>query len=195
LLLSREETSESGCATDREIASASSQRHRYCRTNDRRRQHRLGAGRSISLRGGHREIYRARAPDRAHVARTAGCAIARRSAAADRAATACRAKNCWHERAFPMWTTSDLIELILAFDRKRRASTSSPDPEPEPEPEREPQSRFKPGSQEWYRALPPPRTDQGVTMNSLARSIPKPRPPRAPGQQQRRWGGSWWYVG
>ena len=46
---------------------------------------------------------------------------------------------------------------------------------------------FKPGTQELYRQLPPPKADQGITMNAMFRSIPRPRPPRRPGQQSRRW--------
>jgi hypothetical protein len=52
----------------------------------------------------------------------------------------------------------------------------------------------EPGTQEWYRQLPPPKADQGISMNSIARSVPRPRPPRAPGQQSKSYNGLWWHI-
>ena len=48
---------------------------------------------------------------------------------------------------------------------------------------REPKAKHKdgprPGSQEWFRSLPPP-TKKGVDMNDMRRAIPRPRPPKRP---------------
>jgi hypothetical protein len=85
---------------------------------------------------------------------------------------------------FPLSIKADLIKLILALKRKvdtldPPGATAIPSPEP---PEPEPTRKTKPvlGTQEWYRQLPPPTNNQGVSMNDLARTIPKRRPPRRP---------------
>jgi hypothetical protein len=80
------------------------------------------------------------------------------------------------------WTAAELIEIIIELDRKRRAKAASSDPAPE-------QPEFKPES------VPPNETHEqmlkrrmrndvdagrSITMNEIARSVPKPRPPRKP---------------
>lgn len=72
---------------------------------------------------------------------------------------------------------SELIKLLtelLALLRAQVPVPSEPEPEPEPEP----------------RALR--RTEQpGISMNEIARSIPRPKPPSRPGRQQLRHNGRW----
>ena len=94
-----------------------------------------------------------------------------------------RRRRCWRSwRSSPSRSSSAGLqmkkikgELLQRFlDRGRRSAADDPVPATEAKP--------KPGSQEWYRNLPEP-VDTGITMNELARSIPKPRPPRAPGMQ------------
>ena len=83
-----------------------------------------------------------------------------------------------------MWSRAELIALIttrdsltrLILDRERRAAALEADPEP-PAPRKSP---YRPGSQEWFVNLAPPRKDDGVSMNELARRVPKPCPPRKP---------------
>jgi hypothetical protein len=65
-----------------------------------------------------------------------------------------------------------LLDLFQAFE-ERPSNPRRPEPEPP-----EPQSR----------------REQSISMNEIARSIPKPRPPRAPGLQTRRFNGSWWHY-
>lgn len=54
----------------------------------------------------------------------------------------------------------------------------------------------KPDLNAWFRSLATsrPNTDRGVDMNDIAGTLPERQPPRAPGQQQRRWNGQWWYY-
>ena len=82
-----------------------------------------------------------------------------------------------------------LLDVFQAFERSDAPSTPEPEPEPAPK-----VSRFKPGTQEWFRQLAPSRTDRGVDMNDMLRSIPKPKPPRRPGTQIERWNGLWWHT-
>jgi hypothetical protein len=82
-----------------------------------------------------------------------------------------------------MSVTGELTAIVRALARlvaalEPQGATAMPDP-PEP-PEPAPRPGFKPGSQEWYASLPPPRTDEGISMNALARTVPKPKPPRKP---------------
>ena len=58
-----------------------------------------------------------------------------------------------------------LRKLLLKHERK----TPAPEVEYKPEPRLKPKG--KPGSQEWYASLPPCRTDDGISMNALARSV------------------------
>jgi hypothetical protein len=93
-------------------------------------------------------------------------------------------------------TKDDLIRLINALKRKVEAldppATAIPLQElSEPEPPRKPTA--KPGSAEWYLQHTPPKHEGVVEMNALARGIPRPRPPRAPGKQSRRFNGLWYY--
>jgi hypothetical protein len=94
-------------------------------------------------------------------------------------------------------TKADLIQFIIDLKRNVDALASSvtatPSPEPAPEPEPTPKPKHLPGSMQWFTQLAPPRTGDGVTMNELARSIPRARPPRAPGRQSRRFNGFWHY--
>ena len=59
--------------------------------------------------------------------------------------------------------------------------------------------KFKAGSMEWYKALPKPLTPLKAEARGLAilcrKPDWKPKPPRRPGMQQRRFGVSWWYWG
>ena len=66
-----------------------------------------------------------------------------------------------------------LVPLIIEYARKDEAPASRPSP-PEPEPRKLRQSERP-----------------GISMNDLARTVPKPRPPRAPDMQQRRFNGLW----
>ena len=84
---------------------------------------------------------------------------------------------------------SEMLRLLQAQERKNN------EPEPEPEP-------FKPEpipKNETYMQMLQRRTrddvraGRAVTMNSLARSVPNARPPRAPGQQFMRSNGRWWW--
>jgi hypothetical protein len=97
--------------------------------------------------------------------------------------------------------TNDIARILRdAARRVEKLSTSSSSSEPVelvvyPErPERKRQDGPKPGSQEWFKSLPPPRND-GVSMNSIARSVEKPKPPRRPGTQStgERFNGWWRY--
>jgi hypothetical protein len=101
-----------------------------------------------------------------------------------------------------MWSRSQFAKFLLERERgliKALSEGFKPD-EPEPShaepPESEPsrKSRFSPGSMEWYRELKPVQPS-GVCMNDLLRSIPKPKPPRAPGMQStQRWNGYYWHY-
>jgi hypothetical protein len=83
-----------------------------------------------------------------------------------------------------MWTRSELIALINTRDmliklitNRERAAVTEPSPAPEPPPRKLRQSE-----------------QPGISMNELARSVSRQRPPRAPGQQRRRFNGLWWYY-
>jgi hypothetical protein len=82
-----------------------------------------------------------------------------------------------------MWTKAELFSLIAGRERKADASAKSA-----------PRGKPAPGSQEWFKSLPPPRKD-GISMNEIARaaSAEKPKPPRRPGMQSRRFNGYWWH--
>lgn len=70
-----------------------------------------------------------------------------------------------------MWTKAELIQLIL--NREADAPASKPEPEPGP-----PRETYL----EWLRrrALEDEAAGRAITMNTLRRSVPKPRPPRKP---------------
>ena len=96
-------------------------------------------------------------------------------------------KNCCdapNKRVSWMWSQNELVKLLIEHQQKlirllgaHERKVDAPPPEP---PEPAPRPKFKSGTQEWYRQLPPPKTNDGVSMNKLARSVPKPRPPRKP---------------
>ena len=104
-----------------------------------------------------------------------------------------------------MGIRSEFDKLIKAAEEqkvtlqklRRLLDREDDDPAPEPTPVPRFKSKFQAGSQEWYRELQlrAPREDEGISMNALARRFgKKPRPPRAPGRQQKQsntlW--SWW---
>jgi hypothetical protein len=70
-----------------------------------------------------------------------------------------------------MWTRAELIQLIL--DRERKLDAPSP---PKP---------FEYMEQLRQRNLADECAGKCVTMNTLLRSIPKPRPPRRPSWDRR----------
>lgn len=109
-----------------------------------------------------------------------------------------------------MWSKAELVQIFVEHERKllqllldygHRAdapSSSSSAPAvleyPEPKGKRKQRKdKPRPGSQEWFKRLPPPRND-GISMNSLARAVEKPRPPRRPGMQSQRYNGRWWHY-
>jgi hypothetical protein len=69
-----------------------------------------------------------------------------------------------------MWTKAELFGFIANRERKADAP-----PEPEP-------SGPVPGSMEWHRAriLKDVAEGKAISMNDLARSVPKPKPPKRP---------------
>ena len=89
---------------------------------------------------------------------------------------------------------ADRDRELLKFLKQYAPSDDAYEPEPEP-PKPAPGPRFKTGSQEWFMSLArtPPKANQGISMNAIARSVPKPTPPRAPGTQERYFNGLWWY--
>jgi hypothetical protein len=88
------------------------------------------------------------------------------------------------------WTRSEFAKFIIEHDRRLikalyehgfgsdepEPRSSHPEP-PEPEPPRK--AKFTPGTQAWFHQLEPTQ-HHGVEMNSIARSVPRPRPPRRP---------------
>lgn len=99
-----------------------------------------------------------------------------------------------------MWADDLVMARAIAkelhkLDHPQERNDNAPLPEPPPPPPR-PEAKFKPGTQAWFKALQraPPTEANGISMNELARRFGrKPRPPRAPNQQSRRWSGLWWY--
>jgi hypothetical protein len=84
-----------------------------------------------------------------------------------------------------MWTRSEFAKFIIEHERRLikalyegfKPDAPEPPSRPEPEPRQLQQSE-----------------QPGISMNSIARSIPKLRPPRAPGRQSRRWNGYYWHY-
>ena len=99
-----------------------------------------------------------------------------------------------------MWNQTKFIKLLVEHNhnllkllREYEIDASTPDELPQPAPPLAPKSQFTPGSQSWFKQLPLPKTgDVVITSDAMARSAPKPRPPRAPGQQAMRSNGLWW---
>jgi hypothetical protein len=84
---------------------------------------------------------------------------------------------------------NQLLTLLRAQVREERA----PEPEWEPDEPAPRKSKYKPGSQEWFKQLPPPRPDpNAISMNSIARCFIR-KPPRIPGSQNKRSNGLWCY--
>ena len=102
-----------------------------------------------------------------------------------------------------MWNKIELVKLFIErenrmlkmlMDFERKASAPEPKWDYDPPTPRKIKSKYTPGTQKWFATLPKPRDDpDAVTMNQLARFIPKRRPPLRPGSQSRRWNGSWFY--
>jgi hypothetical protein len=84
-----------------------------------------------------------------------------------------------------------LTQMLEAYERRNNTPEPAPEPPLSPPP---PHTKFAPGSQEWYRLLPRRQPGGGLSQNEIARGAPKRRPPRRPGQQQRRWSGVHWYY-
>ena len=84
------------------------------------------------------------------------------------------------------WSKVELLTLLLG-NQERDVDAPS---------KTKPTSKVKPavGSQEWYRQLPPSTNNSGISMNELARRIPRPKPPCGPGRQSRRFNGIWWHY-
>ena len=88
-----------------------------------------------------------------------------------------------------MFTATELFKFLTKREEdlkkflKRHALDDEPaDEEPPPKPR--PMPKGTPGSMEWYQSLPPPRSDpRDVSMNQLARFVPKLQRPRGPGHQ------------
>lgn len=76
-----------------------------------------------------------------------------------------------------MRTIAELVDLALRRERQAEAPV-----EPEPvEPEPEPPAASETNMERWQRlALESEQRGESVTMNSLLRSIPRPKPPRKP---------------
>jgi hypothetical protein len=88
-----------------------------------------------------------------------------------------------------MWTRSEFAKFIIEHERRLIKAPyehgfSSDAPEPRP-------SRPEPEPRQLRQSEQP-----GISMNELARSIPRPRPPRAPGRQSisPRFNGLWWHY-
>ena len=84
-----------------------------------------------------------------------------------------------------------LLKLLTKLEREEK----TPEPEYDPPPKIEPARK---GETEMERMLRWARNDiasgKAVGMNDIARSAPRLRPPRRPGQQERRWNGAWWHY-
>jgi hypothetical protein len=86
-----------------------------------------------------------------------------------------------------VWTRSEFAKFIVAHERRLIEALYE---------------GFKPDAPELRPSRPEPpeprklrQSEQaGVDMNDLIRGIPKPRPPRAPGTQTRRFNGYWWHY-
>ena len=75
---------------------------------------------------------------------------------------------------------------LFKFLKEHTLADDTPKPKPKLKPEPEPEPRKLRQSE-----MP------GIDMNDLRRHCDqqRQRPPRAPGQQQRRFNGAWWYWG
>jgi len=76
-------------------------------------------------------------------------------------------------------------EMVKAQQEQAEARSYTPVREAKP-PKPKPQSKFKAGSQEWFKALPEPPSlvDQiaagAICMRTMGQSVPKPKLPRRP---------------
>jgi hypothetical protein len=96
-----------------------------------------------------------------------------------------------------MWSKAALIKLFVEHEQKllqllldHEPKASAPEPY-EPEPKKR-KAGPKAGTQEWFKALPPPDRS-GLDMVHMLRAAERERPrlPRGPGQQQLRHNGRW----
>ena len=114
-------------------------------------------------------------------------------------------KSWWSEpnkRGSSMLTAAKLAKFfadrdreLLAFLKQHARYDDAPDPAPEPAPKLEPARKGETSMEAMLRrARNDVRMGKAVGMTDLARSVPRVRPPRAPGQQVRRWGGYYWHY-
>lgn len=90
-----------------------------------------------------------------------------------------------------MLTATRLAKFFVERDRQLYAIDGAPEPEPAP-PKPEPIPKNETYHEMLQRRIRDDvRAGRAVSMNEIARSIPRVRPPRAPGQQRLRWNG-WW---
>ncbi|MBR1070234.1 hypothetical protein ABIF66_008850 [Bradyrhizobium japonicum] len=89
-----------------------------------------------------------------------------------------------------MRTIAELIDLALRRERQAEAIELEPvELEPSPSP---PQNETAMARWRRLNARPASRSES-IEMNAIARSMAIARPPRAPGQQGRKFNGLWWY--
>ena len=107
-----------------------------------------------------------------------------------------------------MWAADVAMAKAVASELlKQLQQAAKPDvSEPKrsvPPPKPRPRPRGVPGSQEWYRSLPPPprledeiAAGRAISMNAMIRAVPKAQPPRRPGHQRLQSNGywTWWRV-
>jgi hypothetical protein len=91
----------------------------------------------------------------------------------------------------------EVLKILIDALQGGKSSSSGPAvvDYSEPEPPKKPKPKYPAGSQEWFKALPPPNHD-GVDMNDLRRAADRGRqkPPRRPGQQRQHWSGFHWFY-
>jgi hypothetical protein len=88
-----------------------------------------------------------------------------------------------------MWASDVALAKQIALEmfklehpEERQSYTSTRERAPKPKP----QSKYPPGSQQWFVRLPAPPSleeqirDGAICMRALGQSVPKPRPPRRP---------------
>jgi hypothetical protein len=86
-----------------------------------------------------------------------------------------------------MWSRSEFAKFIIEHERKLiRALYEGFKPDAASE---APAAPEPPGPRKLRQSELP-----GIDMNSIAREFPRPRRPRAPGTQRRRYNGYWWHY-
>ena len=85
-------------------------------------------------------------------------------------------------------------QVLARMHRPQARQNNTPTPAPEPFKPEKPKKNETHDEMLKRRLRDKVRNGTAVTMNSIARDIPKPRLPRAPGKQQRQSNGiwSWW---